>query len=67
MVEHWFPKPKVDGSSPSFPDKRANNMKRVCSLMVKYTAHNGNDVGSTPIRLKLFSRKHTVIYIYEFY
>ena len=67
MAEHWFPKPKVDGSTPSFLDVLIK-AKRVCSLKVKYTAHNGNDVGSTPIKLNISDIKCTVyIYINELY
>lgn len=41
-------KTKPEGSSPSFSVNR-----RVCSLMVKRTAHNGNNIGSTPIKLNV--------------
>ena len=38
------------GSNPIFPEKKN---KRICSLMVEHTAHNGKNIGSNPIILKL--------------
>ena len=45
MVKHWFPKPNLRVQIPFF----LLYSKKVYSLMVEHTAHNGKNIGSNPI------------------